>query len=265
MKTVAVVNQKGGVGKTTTACNLGAALGLRGLRVLLVDLDPQAHLSLHLNHEVAHGQPTVYEVLLQGIAPTEAIVTLEAPGLSLLPAHIDLSSAELELAGEIGRETLLRTALSEIVKGDDYDVILLDCPPSLGLLALNGLTSAEQVLIPLQAEFFALQGIGRLQQVMEVLCSRLRRGPEMLGIVLCRFQRTTRLARDVLQDVRSHFGTRVLTTVIRQNVRLAEASSHGQTIFDYQADAAGAEDYRSLGDEILSLWGMEQAAVRSAG
>ena len=265
MRTVAIVNQKGGVGKTTTACNLGAALGLRGQRVLLVDLDPQAHLSLHLNHTLKEDRPTIYEVLVQGTRAEEAIVPLELPGLSLLPSHIDLSSAELELAGEIGRETILRGALQELAEQDRWDVVMLDCPPSLGLLALNGLTSADQVLIPLQAEFFALQGIGRLQEIMAIMEKRLRRGPDLLGIVLCRFQRTTRLAREVLAEVRQHFGSRVLETVIRQNIRLAEASSHGQTIFGYDPDSNGAKDYGALADEILEIWAGRGRVKQAAG
>jgi len=251
MKTVAVVNQKGGVGKTTTACNLSAAFGRLGRRVLAVDLDPQAHLTLHFGQRLKDGEPSVYDVLVRGCPASEALRATSEPGVALLPSHIDLSSAELELASEIGRETILRAALAEVA--GRFDLALIDCPPSLGLLCLNGLTAADEVLIPLQAEFFALHGISRLHDVIQLLHRRLRRGPELLGIVLCRYARTTRLAREVRDDVESHFGGVVLDTIIRQNVRLAEASSFGQTVFQYDDASPGAEDYRALAQELLRI------------
>jgi chromosome partitioning protein len=261
MKVVAVMNQKGGVGKTTTTCNLGAAFARRGLRVLLLDLDPQAHLSLHLSHDVNAGTPTIYEVLVESLPVEQAVVPTSSPNLSLLPAHIDLASAELELAGEIGRETLLRNALAEVASRGTHDLVLIDCPPSLGLLSLNGLTAADEVLIPLQAEFFALHGISRLTEVMEKLRRRLKRGPQLLGITLCRMQATTRLAREVEEEARRHFGARVFQTKIRQNVRLAEASSHGQTVFEYDANSLGAKDYTALAAEIAAFWATTPVAA----
>jgi chromosome partitioning protein len=265
MKTVAVMNQKGGVGKTTTTCNLGAALAANGKRVLVVDLDPQAHLSLHLDHDVNAGKPSIYEVLIEGLAIEQAIVPIESAGVALLPAHIDLASAELELAGEIGRETVLKNALAELAQRDRFDVVLIDCPPSLGLLSINGLMAADEVLIPLQAEFFALHGIHRLTDVMEKLRKRLKQGSELLGIVLCRMQSTTRLAREVEEEARRHFGGRVFKTAIRQNVRLAEASSHGRTIFAYDATSTGAKDYAALAEEVLAAWApAATAAVATA-
>jgi chromosome partitioning protein len=268
MRTLAVINQKGGVGKTTTACNLAAALVRRGLRVLAVDLDPQAHLSLHLDHDVHSGKASLYEVLVKGMAAGEAIVDVAPEGLSLLPGTIDLSSAELELAGEIGRESILRTALAGAELEGRFDLAIVDCPPSLGLLALNGLTAASEVLIPLQAEFFSLHGIGRLLDVIQVVRTRLRKGPEVLGIVLCRYQKTTRLSREVLEELRTHFGAKLLETVIHQNVRLAEASSHGQPIFAYDESSKGARDYAALAQELLQRWGRDfpeaALAARSA-
>jgi len=254
MRVVAVMNQKGGVGKTTTTCNLGAALALKGQRVLLIDLDPQAHLSLHLDHDAHSAQGTIGDVLVDGAPLDSAIGATSTDNLALVPAHIDLASAELELAGEIGRETVLRSALADVAQRDRFDVVLIDCPPSLGLLSLNGLCAADQVVIPLQAEFFALHGISRLTEVMEKLRRRLKHGPELLGIVLCRMQTTTRLAREVEEEARSHFGARVFKTTIRQNVRLAEASSHGRTVYQYDAASQGAKDYLALADEVLALW-----------
>ncbi|MBL8841606.1 MAG: ParA family protein [Planctomycetes bacterium] len=254
MRVVAVMNQKGGVGKTTTTCNLGAAFARRGTRVLVIDLDPQAHLSLHLDHDVNGGKPSIYEVLVEGLPIEQAIALTASEKLALVPAHIDLASAELELAGEIGRETILRNALAELAARDLYDLVLIDCPPSLGLLSLNGLTAADEVLIPLQAEFFALHGISRLTDVMEKLRRRLKRGPQLLGIVLCRMQATTRLAREVEEEARRHFGARVFQATIRQNVRLAEASSHGQTVFAYDAASQGAKDYAALAAEVAKCW-----------
>ncbi len=264
MKVVAVMNQKGGVGKTTTTCNLGAALARAGRRVLVIDLDPQAHLTLHLDHDVNGGAPSVYEVLVESLPIEKAIATTATERLALVPAHIDLASAELELAGEIGRETLLRDALVELSQRDRFDVVLIDCPPSLGLLSLNGLTAGDEVLIPLQAEFFALHGISRLTEVMEKLRRRLKNGPELLGIVLCRMQTTTRLAREVEEEARGHFGARVFKTAIRQNVRLAEASSHGQTVFDYDPSSQGAKDYTALAAEILACWSSAPATMAPA-
>ncbi len=263
MRVVAVMNQKGGVGKTTTTCNLGAAFALRGQRVLVIDLDPQAHLSLHLDHDINSGKPSIYEVLVEGLPLEQAIAPTATERLALLPAHIDLASAELELAGEIGRETILRNALAELAQLDRFDLVLIDCPPSLGLLSLNGLTAADEVLIPLQAEFFALHGISRLTDVMEKLRRRLKRGPQLLGIVLCRMQATTRLAREVEEEARGHFGTHVFKATIRQNVRLAEASSHGQTVFAYDPASHGAKDYSSLAAEIAAHW-ESSAAVPTA-
>jgi chromosome partitioning protein len=264
MRVVAVMNQKGGVGKTTTTCNLGAALAIKGRRVLLVDLDPQAHLSLHLDHDVHSTKPTIGDVLVDGTPLEAAITPTGAERVALVPSHIDLASAELELAGEIGRETVLRSALAELGQRDAYDVVLIDCPPSLGLLSLNGLCAADEVLIPLQAEFFALHGISRLTEVMQKLRTRLKHGPELLGIVLCRMQSTTRLAREVEQETRSHFGGRVFKTAIRQNVRLAEASSHGRTVFQYDAASQGAKDYDALADEVIAIWEPAPAAAPRA-
>ncbi|HET6164749.1 MAG TPA: ParA family protein [Planctomycetota bacterium] len=265
VRTIALMNQKGGVGKTTTTCNLGAALAIQGRRVLLIDLDPQAHLSLHLDHDVHSTKPTIGDVLVDGMALEAAIAPTGAERVSLVPSHIDLASAELELAGEIGRETVLRSALATLAERDAYDVVLIDCPPSLGLLSLNGLCASDEVLIPLQAEFFALHGISRLTEVMQKLRTRLKNGPELLGIVLCRMQTTTRLAREVEQEARTHFGARVFQTTIRQNVRLAEASSHGRTVFQYDATSQGAKDYEALAREVLAIWAPPaEAAPRAA-
>jgi chromosome partitioning protein len=253
------MNQKGGVGKTTCTANLGAGLALRGKRVLLVDMDPQANLSLHWNVNIHELEHSVYTVLTGQSSARAAILFELRPGVSLLPANIDLSGAEIELVNSVGRETLLRTSLARLFEEETFDYVLLDCPPSLGLLSLNALTCAHEVFIPLQTEFFALQGMTRLLEVVELIKGRLGHDLEITGIIPTLYDVRTNLSREVDTEIREFFGERVFKTIVHQNVRLAEAPSHGKTIFEYAADSVGARDFEALTDEVLRREAAEPA------
>jgi chromosome partitioning protein len=263
MRTIAIVNQKGGVGKTTTTVNLGAALALAGQRVLLIDLDPQANLSMHLGLEAGPNDPSIYGVLVGSEPLADAIRPTGTPGLSIVASNIDLSGAELELASALGRETLLRDAVdSWRTSGggeDPVDFVLFDCPPSLGLLSINGLAAAREVFIALQTEFFALQGTSKLVEVVQLLQRRIN--PELLitGIVPCLYDSRLRLAREVLAEIRKYFPGQVFGRGIGTNVKLAEAPSYGQTIFEYAPESKGAKDHELLAQLVLEQSGAAPA------
>jgi chromosome partitioning protein len=258
MRRIAVINQKGGVGKTTTCANLGAALARAGQRVVLVDMDPQANLSLHLGAELGPDEASIYSVLLGSTPFAEALRPTNTEGLSLVASHLDLSGAELELAAAIGRESLLRDALRvweetlDAAGAPGADYLILDCPPSLGLLSVNVLAAVQEILITLQTEFFALQGMSKLVEVVQLMRRRLNPQLEITGILPCLYDSRLRLAREVLGEIRRYFPARVLPRPIRSNVKLAESPSFGQTIFEYAPSSAGAEDYRRLAEHILA-------------
>ncbi|MBL6720600.1 MAG: AAA family ATPase [Planctomycetes bacterium] len=257
MRRIAIINQKGGVGKTTTAANLGAALARAGQRVLVVDLDPQANLSMYLGVETAPEEPSSYGVLCSGTRVAMAVRQTATPGLLLLPSHIDLSGAELELASTFGRETLMRDALERWVReeaseGRGVDFLLFDCPPSLGLLSINGLCAASEVLVVAQTEFFALQGLSKLLGVIELVKQRLNPELELTGVLAALYDSRLRLAREVLGELRRFFPEQTFQTTIAANVRLAESPSHGKTIFDYAPESRGAQDYAALAEEVLA-------------
>lgn len=260
---IAIANQKGGVGKTTTTVNVGAALARAGFRVLVIDLDPQAHVTLHLGLNPADERPGIYH-LLTGSTNIASARTQVASNLWVVGASIDLAAAEVELVSVVGREVILRDLLDQHANGRDgeqYDYVLMDCPPSLGVLTLNGLCAAKEVIIPLQPHYFALQGLSKLLETVSLVNRRIN--PELLvtGIVICMKEAGTRLGAEVIEDVRSFLAgarntpvpwrsARLFDTQIRRNIKLAEAPSYGQSIFDYALDSNGARDYEVLASEI---------------
>ena len=251
MKTIVFTNQKGGVGKTTSAANTGAALALEGKKVLLVDLDPQANLTTSLGIKAHELETTIYEVFKGTADINEVIIDLERPDskLWLLPSTLTFSAAETEFSAEAGREFLLKESLQQLKQ--DFDYILVDCPPSLGLLTINGFTAADEVYIPLQTEFLALHGMTQLMQVFNVVKKRLNPELEVTGIIGTMYDSRKRLNRQVIDKIDAYFGEKLFKTMIRTNVSLAEAPSFGQDIFTYSPNCPGAEDYAALAKEVL--------------
>ncbi len=270
MRSIAIMNQKGGVGKTTTSANLSAALAEAGYRVLLIDLDPQAHASLHFGIEPGLDFPSVYDVLVDDkeLRDVRQKVT-ETDKLWLIPAHLDLAAAEFELSSVVGREVILRDKLAN----DDmtFDYIIIDCPPSLGILSLNALAAVEEVFIPLQPHSLALHGLSKLLNTVDLVVKRLNRKLHVSGVVFCLFERTA-LAREVVEDMEKFVeqesgkdspwsNITLFDTKIRRNVRLAEAPSFGQSIFCYDPASNGAEDYRALAKEVIA---QENTIIKTA-
>lgn len=246
---LAIANQKGGVGKTTTAVSLAAALADLGCRVLLVDLDPQGNATSGVGLQVQPTQRTIYDVLVRGESVREAIVTTDVPNLSVVPSTIDLAGAEVELVSAFSRELQLRQALQH-VQGE-FDVILIDCPPSLGLLTVNALSAADAGLIPIQCEYYALEGLGALRHNAELVRGQLNPNLAILGFVLTMLDARTRLSQQVVEEVRSHFGERVFESRIPRTIRLAEAPGFGQPITAFDPTSRGALAYRRLAVEVL--------------
>ena len=246
MRKIALVNQKGGVGKTTTAVNLSSAIARLDRRVLLIDLDPQSNATISLG-VIPHEQKDTSYSLLNG-GPFNPIKLSDH--LHLVPSNIELAGAEMELTSVIGRETILRDALAEV---KSYDFLILDCSPSLGLLSVNSLTTANEVMVPLQCEFLALHGISLLIRTVDLVRKRLNPELSITGVIPCMYDVRKGLARDVVVEIEKHFGSRVFRSKIRSNVRLAEAPSHGKSIFDYAPDSYGAEDYLALAREIVGI------------
>jgi chromosome partitioning protein len=245
---VAIANQKGGVGKSTTAINLGAGLAFQGERVLIIDLDPQGNTSSGLGVDRSTIDTSTYDVLVDGIAIADVLEPTSVRGLHVVPATIELAGAEIELVSMFSRELRLKQALAEAV--EDYDFILIDCPPSLGLLTINGLAAADEVLIPIQCEYYALEGVSQLTQNIDLVKGNLNPQLVIEGVVLTMFDGRTTLAADVVEQVRNHFADTAYKTVIPRTVRLSEAPSYGEPIEAYDDMSRGAIAYRELSREF---------------
>lgn len=248
-RTFAVVNQKGGVGKTTTAVNLAACIAVTGRRALLVDTDPQGNATSGVGVVKSAVDQCVYDVLINDVPIEQVIVPTELEGLFVVPAKLDLAGAEIELMSMMSRETKLKQALSR-VEGD-YDFIIVDCPPSLGLLTINVLTAARYVILPIQCEFYALEGISQLLRTVDLVQQHLNPGLEIAKVLLTMFDYRTNLSQQVVDEVRRHFGERVSPTLVPRNVRLSEAPSHGMPIITYDPKSKGAEAYNSFAAEVI--------------
>lgn len=248
-KIIAVANQKGGVGKTTTSINLAASLGVLEKKTLIVDADPQANATSGVGFDPRNVRTSIYECIINQVEPKDIILNTQNPNLDIMPAHIDLVGAEIEMINMPNRERMMRMALNKIK--DQYDFIIIDCSPSLGLITINSLTAADSVIIPVQCEYFALEGLGKLLNTIKIVQSRINQDLSIEGMLLTMYDQRLRLANQVVEEVKMHFQQLVFDTIIHRNTRLGEAPSHGESIIMHDASSTGAVNYLNLAREIL--------------
>ena len=250
-RTIAITNQKGGVGKSTTAINLAAGLGANDKRVLLVDIDPQGNATSGIGTEKNEIEQCIYNVIIEGVDPRQVIRKTEFDNLSIMPATLNLAGAEIELVGAFSRETKLKRAINSVKK--DFDYVIIDCPPSLGLLTVNALTAADSLIIPLQCEYYALEGLSQLIKTVDLIKGSLNPPLVIDGVLLTMHDPRTNLSQQIIEEVRTYFPGRVFESIIPRNVKLSEAPSHGVPIYQYNAKSKGAQSYMELTEEVLGL------------